>query len=155
MSVALRIIGVGQRARGDDGAGPSVIEELRNAAFAEEVELVEASEPSLLLPLLENASRVVIVDAALGAGKPGDVLVLRPEEIDKAAISPVSTHGMSVGQAIELARVVSSETVCPEIYLVAIAARRPEGIQYGLSDEVRMALPRAAEEARRLVLGKE
>lgn len=153
--MASRVIGVGQRAGGDDGAGPAVIALLREADLPPDIELMEVNEPSALLPLLENAERVVIVDAALGAGAPGEVLVLRPEDIDQAAIAPVSTHGMSVGQAIELARVLSPETVCAHIVLVAIAAERPKGIRYGLSDEVHRALPSAAQRARSLVLGKE
>lgn len=155
MSVSVRVVGIGQRAGGDDGAGPAVIELLRAQGFSTDIELSEISEPSALLPLLEGASRVVIVDAALGAGEPGTVLVLRPEDVDRNALTSISTHGMSVGQAIALARVLSPESVCPDIFLVAIAAERPRGIQVGLSEGVKAALPRAAEAARELAEKRE
>jgi hydrogenase maturation protease len=144
--VVCRVVGIGQRA-----GGPALIDHLRSFSWGADVELVEIQEPSALLPLLEAASRVIVVDAALGAGPPGDVLVLRTEDIEQTPLSPVSTHGMSVGQAITLARVLSAESICQDIVLVAIAAERPAGIQYGLSAAVLAALPRAAEVVVRLV----
>ena len=146
-----RVVGVGQRGGGDDGAGPNTIDFLKSRGLVGNVELLEIREPSALLPLLEHADRVIVVDAALGAGAAGNVLVLRPEEIQQNALSSVSTHGMSVGQAIELARVLSAESICQDIFLVAIAAERPSGIRYGLSAEVEAALPRAVDAILRLV----
>ncbi len=145
--MAVRIIGVGRRAGGDDGAGPAVIDRLRNGYESAHCELHEIPEPSALIPLLEEAERVVVVDAALGAGAPGTVLIVRPEELDNCPISSVSTHGMSVGQAITLARVLAPERVCPEIYIVAIAAKKPIGVVFGLSSEVESAIEQAAQTA--------
>ncbi len=150
--MTVRIIGIGQRAGGDDGAGPAVIDRLRTEGVGQEIELYEVAEPSALMPLLENARRVIVVDAALGAGKPGRVFEVRPDEVDTCAISSVSTHGMSVGQAIALARVLTPETVCPDIHLVAIAAERPVGLVIGLSPEVLAAIDRAAAAARMLAI---
>jgi len=148
--VAVRIIGVGQRAGGDDGAGPAVIDRLRNEGESADYELHEIPEPSALIPLLEESERVIIVDAALGAGAPGTVFVVRPEELDACPISSVSTHGLSVGQAITLARVLAPEKVCPEIYIVAIAAEKPAGVTFGLSADVAIAIGQAARTAHAL-----
>lgn len=149
-----RIIGIGRRSGGDDGAGPAVIEFLRKGHDANNLELSEIGEPSALIPLLEECKRVIVVDAALGAGVPGTVLVVRPEDLDSCPFSSLSTHGMSVGQAIALARVLAPEKVCPDIYLVAIAARKPEGVVFGLSEEVAAAITKAAEMARVLAQGE-
>lgn len=148
--MSVRIIGVGRRAGGDDGAGPAVIDRLRKEYAPAHYELHEIPEPSVLITLLEETERVIVVDAALGAGAPGTVLVVRPEELDNCPISSVSTHGMSVGQAITLARVLAPERVCPEIYIVAIAARKPIGVLFGLSAEVESAIERAAQMAHAL-----
>lgn len=151
----VRVIGIGQRAAGDDGAGPAVIDHLRAAGdLAADVELCEVAEPSALMPLLDGATRVIVVDAALGAGDPGELLVLEPEDLDTQALSPVSTHGLSVGQAIALARVLAPEAVCPDIRLVAVAAARPTGLVVGLSEPVAAAVPRAAALVRSLVPAK-
>lgn len=153
--MAVRIIGVGRRAGGDDGAGPAVIEQLRNESAYIDYELHEIPEPSALIPLLEESERVIVVDAALGAGAPGTVLVVRPEELDACPITSVSTHGMSVGQAIALARVLTpEETVCRQIYIVAIAAEKPVGVAFGLSANVAAAIDKAARTAHALATEK-
>jgi len=152
--VVVRIIGIGRRAGGDEGAGPAVIEKLREKEAEANIEICEIGEPSALIPLLENVERVVIVDAALGAGAPGTVLIVRPEELDSCALSSLSTHGMSVGQAIALARVLAPEKVCPDIFLVAIAAQKPCGVSFGLSAEVSAAIDHAAQTAYALATRK-
>jgi len=150
--MVVRVVGIGQRAGGDDGVGPAVVDRLRGEAWSADVELCEVAEPSALMPLLEGARRVVVIDAALGSAPPGEVLVVQPNQVDPAALSPVSTHGMSVGQAIALANILSAETVCHDIVLVAVVAERPKEIAYGLSERVAAAVPRAAEVARSLAL---
>jgi hydrogenase maturation protease len=140
----VRIVGIGQRAAGDDGAGPAVLDRLRaDGLCGPDVKLCEAAEPSALIPLLLGARRVIVVDAALAAGAPGEVLVVRPEDIETRPLSSVSTHGMSVGQAIALARVLFPDAVCADIHVVAIAAERPCGLSYGLSERVAAAIPAA------------
>jgi hydrogenase maturation protease len=151
--VVVRIIGIGRRAGGDDGAGPAVIERLREKEMPPNIELHEVLEPSALIPLLEDAGRIIIVDAALGAGAPGTVLIVRPEDLDACPLSSLSTHGMSVGQAIALARVLAPEKVCPDISLVAIAAQKPGGVSFGLSAEVSAAIEHAAQTAYTLAAG--
>jgi hydrogenase maturation protease len=143
----VRIIGVGRRAGGDDGAGPAVIERLREKQMPVDLEIHEIPEPSALIPLLEECERVIVVDAALGAGAPGTVRIVRPEDLDSCPLSSLSTHGMSVGQAISLARVLAPEKVCPDIFLVAIAAQKPCGVSFGLSTEVSAAIEHAAQTA--------
>jgi len=150
--MAVRVIGIGRRTGGDDGAGPAVIDYLRTNCPSSALELHEIGEPSALISLLENATRVIIVDAAINAGIPGTVHVVRPEDIDQNPLFSMSTHGMSVGQAIALARVLAPELVCPDILLVAIAAQKPQGVVLGLSAEVSAAIERAAETVRTLAI---
>lgn len=140
----VRIIGIGRKTGGDDGAGPAVIQWLRQEKRQENIELLEVGEPSALLPLLEQSERVIIVDAALISDTPGTVHVVRPDDLETCPLTSVSTHGMSVGQAIALARVLEPEKVCPDIHLVAIAAQKPNGVVLGLSPEVGAAIEGAA-----------
>lgn len=149
--MAVRIVGIGRRTGGDDGAGPAVIDWLRQEKPLPNVELHEIGEPSALIPLLENNGRVIIIDAALSTREPGNVFIVRPEELDAYPATSLSTHGMSVGQTIALARVLAPENVCPDIFLVAIAARKPNGVGFGLSAEVAAAIESAANMALSLV----
>lgn len=148
--MTVRIIGIGRRTGGDDGAGPAVIDFLRENSISPEIDLHEIGEPSALIPLLEDVRRVIIVDAALHAGTVGTVRIVGPDDIDKNPLSSFSTHGMSVGQTIALARVLAPEKVCPDISLVAIAAEKPRGIVLELSPAVEAAIKRAAQMALQL-----
>lgn len=151
--MVVRVIGIGQRAAGDDGVGPAVIDALRVEGAGEGIDLCEVNEPSALLPLLSGARRVILVDAALGGGGPGTIHVLAPESLAAQEITPISTHGISVGQALGLARVLAPDEVCPDIHIVAVSVERPAGLAYGLSAEALAAVPRATEAVRNLVAG--
>jgi hydrogenase maturation protease len=144
MSGQARVIGLGQAAAGDDQVGLAVIEHLREAGASGRVELLVAAEPSALLPLLETAVPVVLVDAVLAAPA-GQVLMLEPEELEQRGLSTMSTHGLGVAQAVALARLLSPAAVSPSIHIVAVSISRPERFQQGLSPEVAAAVPRAAE----------
>lgn len=150
MSGRARVIGLGQAAAGDDQVGLAVIEHLRGAGVSEGVELLAAAEPSALLPLLETAATVVLVDAVLAAPA-GEVLVLAPEELEQRGLSTMSTHGLGVAQAVALARLLSAAAVSPSIHVVGVSISRPERFQQGLSPEVAAAIPRAAEHVLRIL----
>jgi len=105
MSV-VRIIGIGNADRGDDGLGPAVIAALQ-AAPPPGVELQTARAD--MLALLDGwvaADRVHLVDAVAAGGAPGRLV-----RIDACA-APVtdalgafaSTHAFNLAETIELAR---------------------------------------------------
>jgi hydrogenase maturation protease len=144
-----RIIGLGQQAAGDDAVGLAVLDWLRTRRAAsdrllEEVELMVAAEASALVPLLETPAEVVVVDAMLDL-PPGEVREFAPEDLARGGPQPLSSHGVGVGQAIALARLLAPETVSPSIRIVAVTVMRPERYEHGLSPVVAAAVPRAAE----------
>lgn len=141
MTARARIIAMGQDAAGDDGVGLAVLEWLRARGVPDGVELVCAAEDAALVGLLETLAPVVLVDAVLGSPA-GKVLDLAPEEL-AAALRPLSTHGMGVAQAIELARVLTPTAVSPSIRVVGVTIARPERYERRLSPEVAAAVPRA------------
>ncbi len=139
-----RVIALGQSAAGDDGVGLAVLDALRGTA---EVELVHAAEDSALVSLLATPVPVVLVDAVVG-GRPGEVVELEAEELAASGVRPVSTHGLGVGRAIALARVLTPEAVSPAIRIVGITIARPARYAQRLSPEVAAAVPRAAARVR-------
>jgi len=96
-----RVIGMGAEDRGDDAAGLLVARLLRLTA-PPGVEVHEsAGDAGRLLELIEGADRVVVVDAARGAGVPGTVKCLRS---DAGFKSPAcSTHGLGLAEALGIA----------------------------------------------------
>ncbi|MGW6268424.1 MULTISPECIES: hydrogenase maturation protease [unclassified Streptomyces] len=114
MSVRTRIavIGVGNEFRRDDGVGWRVIARLRERAAGRPLPpgTVLAAcdgDPARLIGLWEGADLAVIVDAAYGhPGRPGLVhrLSLDAGELDRPRTT--SSHGLGLGEAVELARVL-------------------------------------------------
>ena len=143
-----RIVGVGQRSAGDDGAGPAVIDHLRAGALPEEVVVSEVGEPSALLPLLEDgASPIVIVDAVLAAPA-GEVIELEPAALETRGLVSVSSHGLSVGQVLALADATRSGAAPPApVRIVAVTIVRARRGALVLSPAVADAVPRAAARA--------
>ena len=139
-----RVIGIGQPAAGDDGVGIAVLRYLRAQAGLSGADLVEAAEPSALIPWLEGADPVILVDAVLGGGAPGTVLRLTPESAAASAVQPLSTHGMGVVQAVELARALAPEAVATRIWIVGVCIAQPERYAHALSPAVEQAVPHAA-----------
>jgi hydrogenase maturation protease len=102
----LTVIGVGNRDRGDDAVGPIVCDLIAERSLPG-VETLVFEGSVLDLPLHWSATdRVVIVDAAEPAGKPGRMIEVDVLARHLTAPTPVSTHTIDVGAAVELARVL-------------------------------------------------
>jgi hydrogenase maturation protease len=146
------VIGLGQAAAGDDAVGFAVLDHIRQMGPPAGTELAEAKEATALIELLQTVRRVVLVDAIVGHPRVGDVLELPEEALaaGRPGPRPLSTHGVAVGQAIELARVVASGAVSRDISLVGVAIAPPQRYTCGLSPVVQAAVPVAA----RVVLGR-
>lgn len=109
------MLGFGNAWRGDDGAGPAVVERLRARGDARALALGEA--PPELFERWAPDDEVVLVDAAVSGAPAGTI-----HRIDalRRPLPPgllrVSTHGMGVGEGVELARALgrlpAGLTVC-------------------------------------------
>jgi len=145
-----RVIAIGQSAAGDDGVGYAVLDRLRADGVPPDVELVRADEDTALVALLETPRPVVIVDAVLGSPA-GRVVDLAPGDLAVTGLTPVSTHGIGVAQAIELARVVACEGIAPSIRIVGVTIERPMRYVQALSPAVAAAVEPAAARVRALL----
>lgn len=140
-----RIVGLGQPLAGDDGVGPAIIEHLRRSPLPAGVSLEVMREPTGLVPLLDElGTRLVIVDAVLSEPA-GEVLDLDGGELEVRGLASVSSHGISVGQALALARATSpGGRLAAEVRLIAVAIARPVRGAQALSPAVAASIPRAA-----------
>ena len=139
--MSTRVVGVGQPAAGDDAVGIAVVEWLRARPEAGRLDLHVATEAGALLPLLETADPVVIVDAVLVTGPPGDVYDLAPADLARRGRSAWTSHGLGVAEVVELAGVLGQ--CLAELQVVGVGIARPEGHRVGLSPAVAAAVPRA------------
>jgi len=100
------VIGIGNPDRGDDGAGRAVAQVLRGA-LPEGVALAEADgEATALLAHLERVEAAFLVDACVSGTPAGTVrrIDAGTQPLPEGAFG-LSTHGIGVAQAVELARV--------------------------------------------------
>jgi hydrogenase nickel insertion protein HypA len=150
-----RVVGLGQRAAADDGVGLAVIDALRARGVPDGVELHACAEASALVELLRTRAPVVLVDAVVGAGAPGEVVALDPDRIDGRGPTPLSTHGVGVVEALAIARALYPAEVSPRVSVVGVAIEPPGRYSPELSPAVARAVPRAAARALSLLAGGE
>lgn len=95
------VIGVGHRDRADDGIGPAVADALGHRT--DQVVTLAREGDLAVLPLLWEADDdVVIIDAVQSSGPVGELCEIRQE--DFVSNIGMSTHGLGVADALELAR---------------------------------------------------
>ncbi|MFK0113424.1 hydrogenase maturation protease [Streptomyces sp. NPDC091217] len=138
------VVGVGNEFRHDDGVGWAVVARLRELAGERPlpsgtVFATSDGDPGRLIALWEGAGLAVVVDAAHAhPGAPGRVHRL---ELDSGRVAPpsaTSSHGLGLGEAVELARVLG---LLPE-HLVVYAVEGADGsFGTGLSPAVAAAVP--------------
>lgn len=100
---------------GDDGAGLVALEKLREEWNLGAVELVDGGTWGMsLLPTIEDADRVIFVDAILAGGQPGDIAVLERDRLPiyfTRALSPHQTDLRDVLAAAELRGTLPGESI--------------------------------------------
>ena len=101
----MRVLGVGNIDRGDDGAGRQTARLLRHMLL-ERAEVVELDgEATAILSKFENADAVYVIDACVSGAPAGTVHRFDAGEGPlPEAFSDVSTHGFGLAAAVELAR---------------------------------------------------
>jgi hydrogenase maturation protease len=144
------VIGLGQPAAGDDGVGIAVIVRLRADGDVEGVSYETVEEAAALVERLQSGCPVIIVDALVGGGKPGDVVVLDAEHLAGEA-RPLSTHGISVAQAVALACALAPESVSAMIRIVGVVIETTNVGQTALSKPVAEAVSKACAKVHELL----
>ncbi len=139
MAGKIKIIAVGNPLRGDDGVGPAVLEQLREAQLPENVDLIDSgSDPLDVVRHIMDAERAIVIDAAGMNREPGHIELLRPEDLRIAVNGGLcSTHGYGLAEGLELARAVGFRT---DVLIIGI---QPENVspRDGLSPSVASRIP--------------
>jgi hydrogenase maturation protease len=133
------LIGVGNPYRRDDGVGPAVAELLRDLSGVEVTQSL--GEISELIDLWDGADLAILVDA-VRARTPGRLHRLT---VPAAGTAAASSHGLGLGDAVELARVLDRLPARLVLYAVEVT---DVGHGQGLSAPVAAASRRLAERIR-------
>ena len=119
----LRVLGIGSPA-GDDQAGWLTVDALL-AAGLDGIHVEKLDRPGAnLIPLLQNASRVILIDAMQDSGGVGEIQ--RFDEKDWPAYSGgLSSHGFGVLAALTLARELDGLPPRLDLYGIGIGSALP------------------------------
>ena len=140
----LLVLGLGNVLLRDDGVGPAAIAWLRQTRVAPPgTRLLDGGTLGLsLLPYLEDARRVILVDAVAADACAGTLVRLEGTDVGPAVAARLSPHQVGVADLLEGARWHGRE---PErLVLLGIVPQSIE-LGVGLSDVVRRALPQLAD----------
>lgn len=120
------VIGVGNRDRGDDAAGPLVCDRLRAQLGPTAAIRTFVCEGSILDLALhwEPDDHVIIVDAMQPGTEPGRIVTI--DAVDDPLPTPgaLSTHEIDVSVAVELARAIGRMPA--QLLLIGIEAARTD-----------------------------
>jgi len=136
----LKIIGLGNILRGDDGIGPAVIEELRTVKFTFPIELIDAGGDAFnILDQMISKQPLILIDCARMGEKPGEIVTFKLDQVNlKWAEQIVLLHGFGLSEIYQMAQHLGADAEC------TIIAVEPKSIEFntGLSQEIRMSIPR-------------
>ena len=99
------VVGVGNPLMGDDGLGIVALERLREEwHLPPDVELVDGGTWGMnLLPVIEEADQLLIVDAIDAGAEPGELVVLERDDLPLFLSMKLSPHQLDLGEVLALA----------------------------------------------------
>jgi hydrogenase maturation protease len=137
------VLGFGNVLLGDDGAGVRVIERLRTQCAASQCECIDGGTMSFnLLPYVEAAHAMLVVDAADLRAPPGTVLLFEGTAMDEflQGARRRTVHEIGLMDLLDMARL---EACLPPQRALLCMQPGPIGWNEALSAPVAAALPAA------------
>ncbi|MCX5656968.1 MAG: hydrogenase maturation protease [Candidatus Omnitrophica bacterium] len=119
------ILGVGNTLRGDDGFGSLLAEELKGKISNEVMNAGSAPENYLGKIAKINPATLLIIDTADFSGIPGEIKLVRKEELLK--VNYISTHNISLELLCNFLKENRADLN------IALLAAQPESMQLGTS----------------------
>ena len=133
----IRIIGVGNPFRSDDGAGIAVVRQLCEQGPLGLALLEESGEGTALLEAWKGARAAIVVDASDSGAPPGTVSRFDASSADiPRQVFHCSSHAFGVSEAVHLARVLNQ---LPARLIIFGIQGKTFAAGLGLSPEVEQA----------------
>lgn len=133
------VIGLGNPLMGDDGLGLIALERLRSEyTIPPDVELVDGGTWGMnLLPVIEDAGRVIMIDAIDVAATPGTPVRLERARLPRYLATKISPHQVDLRDVLGLAELrgtLPNDTIALGLQPLRVAFGE------GLSDVVRLGV---------------
>jgi hydrogenase maturation protease len=98
------VIGLGNPLMGDDGVGLAALEHLRDDWLLDRVELADGGTWGMsLLPMIEDAERLLLVDAIANGQQPGEIVVLGRDRLPIYLTRKLSPHQVDLSDVLSAA----------------------------------------------------
>jgi hydrogenase maturation protease len=141
---AITVLGVGNTIMGDDGVGLALLERVQAVRNDPRVSFVDGATGGMeLLPVVQDATRLLILDAVAGA-EPGKVVWLTGDQVPRLLATKLSPHQVGLLDLFAASRMLGTEPA--EVEVVGVV---PQIVDLGLelSPPVAAALEEATQQA--------
>ncbi len=129
---------------GDDGFGFYVLEELKREELPDHVELIDAGTGGLnLLSFLENADKVIIIDALSSGAEVGEIYRFTYQDLPDPASMHFSLHELGLADVLKIGKKVMSIT--DDIVIIGVEIDRTQNLTMGLTTKVNETVPKVVE----------
>lgn len=140
----ITVLGVGNLIMGDDGVGLALLEHLEAVRADPRIAFIDGATGGMeLLPVVQEATRLLILDAVAGTD-PGQVVLLTGDQVPRLLAAKLSPHQVGLLDLFAAARMLGTEPTHVEVVGVV-----PQSVELGigLSAPVAEAMDSAIERA--------
>lgn len=136
---SVTVIGIGNTLMGDDGVGVVVAEALASRDHGADVNVTIGYTAGMaLMPAVQDAEHVIIIDAMDAGEAPGSVFRFDAEAVGLPQLRSTTSHGVGVPQLVAAARLLGN---CAPFTVFAVQVGDIMCGPDTLSPQVREALP--------------
>jgi hydrogenase maturation protease len=136
------ILGIGNVLMGDEGVGVSVVRELEKTVLPKGVEILDGGTGSfLLLEPMQEAEKVILIDATIDGEPTGTVRRLRPR-YSKDYPRTLTAHDIGLKDLIDTFYLLGNS---PEVTLFAVSIPPLQDMTTELSSELTPVVPQVAQ----------
>jgi hydrogenase maturation protease len=137
------ILGIGNVLMGDEGIGVHVARQLMQQDLPENVECVDGGTGSFyLLEMMQNAKRVLLIDATIDGQPPGTIRRLQPR-FSSEYPRTLTAHDIGLKDLIDAFYLLGN---VPDVTLFAISISPDQTLNLDLSPEIEAIIPQVAEQ---------
>jgi hydrogenase maturation protease len=135
MDKEILILGIGNILQKDDGIGPYIINHIiqSNIKLPDNVDIIDGGTAGYdLLPLLQNRSKIIVVDALKVDDSPGGVYCFKPGNILEEERT-FSLHDVGIKSILRMLEIMGE---LPEVEIIGIVPEDISTFEIGISASV-------------------
>ena len=132
------VLGIGNVLMGDEGVGVEVVRRLERMELPRTVDCLDGGTGGFqLLGPVQEAQRVILVDATADGGAPGSCRRLRPR-FSRDYPKTLTAHDVGLKDLLDALFLLGDP---PDVTLFAVSIEFPQPLGIGLSEAVTAAVP--------------